>query len=109
MIEYPTGDVMYLEAGGKKIAVVQCYTAKPDANGRHYITMYKVHAANEAIRNGLAFYTLDDFNLVICKPNRKVIYSGCRWIGIEETGTLGAMTVEWISAVAERRKEDPYD
>ena len=43
--------------------------------------------------------------MVICKPDRKIIYSGCQWSSIGETGALGAMVVEKITIVAARRIE----
>ena len=42
---------------------------------------------------------------MICKPDRKIIYSGCQWSSIGETGALGAMVVEKITIVAARRIE----
>ena len=46
-----------------------------------------------------------DFSLVICKPDRKVIYSDCQWSGIQETGTLGDMVLEKVTIVAGKRLE----
>ena len=86
---FPTSSDIYLEVDGKKVAVVQSYTAK----------------SSRTIRDGLNFHTLEDFSLVICKPDRKIIYSGCQWSSIGETGALGAMVVEKITIVAARRIE----
>ena len=45
------------------------------------------------------------FSLVICKPDRKVIYSDCQWSGIEEDAQLGKTVVEKLTLVARRRME----
>jgi hypothetical protein len=42
---------------------------------------------------------------VICKPDRKIIYSGCRWSSISESGELGAMVLEQVTLVAAKRME----
>ena len=42
---------------------------------------------------------------MICKPDRKIIYSGCQWSSISENGALGAMVVEKITVVAAKRIE----
>ena len=46
-----------------------------------------------------------DFSLVICKPDRRVIYSGCNWSAIAEEGKLGAMVAEKVSVLARKRME----
>ena len=55
--------------------------------------------------DGINFHDLQDFSLVICKPDRKVIYSGCEWSAIHEEGQLNAMVAEKITVVASRRIE----
>ena len=71
----------------------------------HVLELTRLYATDEAIRDGIDFYGLSDFSLVICKPDRKIIYSGCQWSSIGETGALGAMVVEKITIVAARRIE----
>ena len=55
--------------------------------------------------DGINFYDLRDFSLVICKPDRKVIYSGCQWSAIQEEGQLNAMVAEKVTVVASKRIE----
>lgn len=50
---------------------------------------------------------MKDFSLVICKPDRKVIYSGCQWSSIQESASIGSMVLEKVSLVASRRIEIP--
>ena len=121
---FPTSSDIYLEVNGKKVAVVQSYSAKaarssasveafgeeqPVATVRgpaqHVLELTRLYATDEAISDGLDFYTLSDFSLVICKPDRKIIYSGCQWSNIQETGALGAMVVEKVTIVAAKRIE----
>ena len=105
---FPTSSDIYLEVDGTRVAVVQSYTAKAtktssaiEAFGeaqpvatvpgqeRHVVELTRLYATDEAIRDGIDFYSLNGFSLVICKPDRKVIYSDCQWSTIQETGTLG--------------------
>ena len=59
----------------------------------------------DAVTDGINFYDLRDFSLVICKPDRKVIYSGCQWSAIQEEGQLNAMVAEKVTVVASKRIE----
>ncbi len=120
----PTSSDIYLEINGRKVAVVQSYTAQttkssvaveafgeeepvatiPGQN-QHLVELTRIYATQEALADGIDFYGLEDFNLVICKPDRRVIYSGCQWSKIGETGRLGASVLEKITLVAARRME----
>ena len=121
---FPTSSDIYLEVDGVKVAVVQSYSAKAsktssavEAFGEsepvatvpgqtsHVLELTRLYATDEAIRDGIDFYGLSGFSLVICKPDRKIIYSGCQWSDIDENGQLGAMVVEKITIVAARRIE----
>ena len=121
---FPTSSDIYLEVDGTRVAVVQSYTAKAtktssaiEAFGEaepvatvpgkenHVIELTRLYATDEAIRDGIDFYKLAGFSLVICKPDRKIIYSNCQWSAIEEKGTLGDMVLEKVTLVATRRIE----
>ena len=121
---FPTSSDIYLEVDGKKVAVVQSYAARTSRSSRsveafgedepvatipgprnHVLELTRLYATDEAIRDGINFHDLEDFSLVICKPDRKIIYSGCQWSDIDETGELGAMVVEKITITAARRIE----
>ncbi|MBQ8852545.1 MAG: hypothetical protein IJZ66_08955 [Oscillibacter sp.] len=120
----PTSSDIYLEVNGTKVAVVQSYTAKAAKTSKaveafgeqepvatvpgqtvHTLELKRLYATDEAIRDGLDFYNLSGFTLVICKPDRKVIYSNCQWSNINESGTLGDMVVEKVTIVATKRIE----
>ena len=123
-IKFPTSGDIYLEADGVRIAVVQSYTAKStrtstavEAFGehepvatvagpeQHVIELTRLYATDEAIRDGIDFYAMSGFSLVVCKPDRKVIYSDCQWTSIKEAGELGSMVLEQVTLVATRRIE----
>ena len=124
MTRFPTSSDIYLELDGKKVAVVQSYACKAtrtstavEAFGEdepvatiqgpqnHVIELTRLYATDSAIADGLDFYGMKDFSLVICKPDRKVIYSGCQWSAIQESAKLGDMVAEKLTVVARRRIE----
>ena len=121
---FPTSSDIYLEAEGKKIAVVQSYRAKANRNSMtveafgesepvatiegpksYTIELTRLYATDEAISDGLDFYSISDFSLVIVKPDRRIVYTGCRWSGIEESGELGQTVQEKITVAAAKRVE----
>ena len=121
---FPTSSDIYLEVDGKKVAVVQSYSARTSKTSQtveafgedepvatipgqrtHVLELTRLYATDEAIRDGIDFYAMSGFSLVICKPDRKVIYSDCQWSGIQETGTLGDMVLEKVTIVAGKRLE----
>ena len=57
------------------------------------LELTRLYATDEAIRDGLNFCDLDDFSLVVCKPDRNVIYTGCRWKSLQESAEVGVMTI----------------
>ena len=121
---FPTSSDIYLELEGKKVAVVQSYMAKAkktsmnvEAFGEsepvatiagqktYTLELTRLYATDDAVADGINFYDLTDFSLVICKPDRKIIYSGCEWSDIREEGQLNAMVAEKITVVAAKRIE----
>ena len=72
---------------------------------KYTLELTRLYATEDAVTDGINFYDLRDFSLVICKPDRRVIYSGCQWSKIGESGTLGAAVVEKVTVVAGRRVE----
>ena len=121
---FPTSADIYLEVDGKRVAVVQSYSAKAtktsraveafgesepvatlDGQRKYTLELTRLYATDEAISDGIDFYGMKDFSLVICKPDRKVIYSGCEWSSIREDGELDAMVAEKITVTAAHRIE----
>ena len=121
---FPTSSDIYLELDGKKVAVVQSYTAKAtkssqsveafgesepvatiEGQKKYTLELTRLYATDDAVSDGINFYELKDFSLVICKPDRKIIYSGCEWSAIQEEGQLNAMVAEKVTVVASKRIE----
>ena len=121
---FPTRADIYLELDGKKIAVVQGYTARATKSSQsveafgesepvatiegqklYTLELTRLYATEDAVSDGINFYELRDFSLVICKPDRKVIYSGCQWSAIQEEGQLNAMVAEKVTVEASKRIE----
>ena len=123
-VNIPMSSDIYLEVNGKKVAVVQSYTARATRTSReveafgesepvatlasqtrYALELSRLYATDEAIRDGVSFYELEDFSLVICKPGKRIIYSQCRWSSIEEEGKLGEPVAEKVTVVARKRME----
>ena len=121
---FPTSSDIFLEMDGKKIAVVQSYSAKAsktsqsieafgesepvatiEGQKKYTLELTRLYATDSAISDGINFYDLADFSLVICKPDRRIIYSGCQWSVVQEDGQLNAMVAEKVTLVAARRIE----
>ena len=121
---FPTSADIYLELDGRKVAVVQSYMAKAvkssqsveafgesepvatiEGQKKYTLELTRLYATDDAVSDGINFYELKDFSLVICKPDRKIIYSGCEWSTIQEEGQLNAMVAEKITVVASKRIE----
>lgn len=124
MTNYPTSSDIYLEVEGKKVAVVQGYSAAAKKQNRtieafgeeepvatiagqptYSLDLTRLYVTGEAMRDGLSFYDLDDFSLVIVKPDKKIIFTGCNWSDITETGKLSEMVLERVAITAARRME----
>ena len=121
---FPTSSDIYLELDGRKVAVVQSYMAKAvkssqsveafgesepvatiEGQKKYTLELTRLYATDDAVSDGINFYDLRDFSLVICKPDRKIIYSGCEWSAIHEEGQLNAMVAEKVTVVASKRIE----
>lgn len=123
-ITFPTSRDIYLEVNGKKLAVVESYKAKSTCDSqyveafgqsepvgtvagriRHTIELSRVYAYEETSNSKVNFYDLHNFNLVIVKPDRKIIYSGCEWSGINESASLNSTVIESVTLIAAKRME----
>lgn len=120
----PTSRDIYLELNGKKLAVVQGYSAKALRTSReveafgesepvatlvgqptYSLELTRLYATESAISDGIDFHMLSDFSLVIVKPDRRIVYTGCNWSSIHENGSVGDLVAEKITLVAAHRVE----
>lgn len=118
---FPTSTDIYIEVEGKRLAVAQSYKARTTkesryveafgsrepagtAEGRvkHVLELTRVCAA---IGGEINFHELSGFNVVIVRPDRKIIFSGCNWTGIQEAAALGEVLFETVTIAAARRLE----
>ena len=121
---FPTSADIYLELEGKKVAVVQSYTARASKSSKnveafgesepvgtiagqkkYVLELTRLYATDDAVSDGINFYDLSDFSLVICKPDRKIIYSGCQWSQMQESAEFGGNLMEKVTVEAARRTE----
>ncbi len=121
---FPTSSDIYLEVDGVRVAVVQSYTARTTrgstaveafgeaepvatvpGQANHEIELTRLYATDEAIRDNIDFHDLTGFSLVVCKPDKKIIYSDCQWSSIQESANIGSMVLEKVTLVASRRIE----
>ena len=120
----PTTADIYLQVNGKKVAVVQSYKVsaksksqsieafgerEPVATVRSMISytieLSRLYATDAAISDGISFHDLEDFALVICKPDRRIIYDNCQWSSLEESAEVGGMVLEKAVIYASHRME----
>lgn len=123
-ITFPTSKDIYIEVNGKKLAVVESYKAKSTCESqyieafgqnepvgaipgriRHTIELSRVYVCEENPNSKVNFYELNNFNLVIVKPDRKIIYSGCEWSGINESASINNTVLENVTLIASKRME----
>ncbi|MGI6270635.1 MAG: hypothetical protein ACOYKJ_08935 [Candidatus Howiella sp.] len=117
----PTSKDIYLEADGARLGTVEsykCYAARKSRSieafgeeepvaavtGRTSYTLELSRVdTSPAYSDGVDFYTLEDFNLVVVKPDCRVVYTGCRWSDIQESAEVGAAVIERVKLVAAKR------
>ena len=123
-ITFPTGSDISIEVNGQRLAVAQSYKARTakesryveafgsrepvgavDGRVKHLVELTRVCVTGAAIRDRVDFYALSDFNVVIAKPDRRVIYSGCQWAEISETASAGDLLLETVTIAASNRVE----
>lgn len=120
----PTSADIYLQVNGKKVAVVQSYRVSAQSKSRsieafgerepiatvrsmnsYTIELTRLYATDAAIRDGIDFHALEDFALVVCKPDRRIIYDNCQWSLLEESAEVGGMVLEKAVIYASHRVE----
>lgn len=124
MLHFPTSSEITIEVNGRTLAVAQQYRAQTTRESRyveafgqsepvgtvggrvkHMLELMRVCALSDALGDGIDFHSLSGFNVVIQKPDRRIIYSGCEWAAIDENAALGNVVLETVSIVATNRLE----
>lgn len=123
-VVFPTSQDIYIEVNGKKLAVVESYRAKSFRGSRyieafgesepvgsiagrvtHVIELSRIYSYTGSDGQSISFHDLTDFNLVIVKPDRKIIYSDCEWTNINEVANLNDTVAENVEIIAVKRME----
>jgi len=121
---FPSSSDIYLECDGKKIAVVQSYRAVSKKKERtveafgerepvatiagqptYQLELTRLYVTDGAISDGIRFHTLKDFSIVIVLSGRRIVYTGCNWSQIAESGEVGDLAAEKITVIAAHRVE----
>ena len=122
MLSIPTSNEISIEVNGRKVAVAQSYRARTSRDSKHveaFGSVEPVATVGGRVKHqlelsrvlisvpgdGIDFHSISGFNVVIVKPDRKIIYSGCEWASIDEAATLGNAVLESVSIVASKRLE----
>lgn len=123
-VSITTSNDIYFELDGKRIAGVQSYSTKytndvktVDAFGQdvpigyirgkkaYSLDLTKVYLEDTAIADGIDFYSLSDgdFNLVVIKNGKRIVYKNCIVSSITEDGSLNDKVQERMSLIALNR------
>lgn len=126
-VKIATSDDIFLELEGVRIAGVQSYSTRytndvklHDAFGqptpigyslgsrKHVLDLSRIYLEDTAINDGINFYTLSNFDwdLVIVKNGKRVVYKSCVISEISEDGVLKDKVTEKISVMAIDRIEE---
>lgn len=126
-VKIMTSDDIFFELNGKKIAGVESYSTKytndikpVDVFGqntpvgytigskKHSIDISRVYLEDTAIADGINFYNITDFdfNFVIVKNGKRVVYKNCVISDISEDGSLKDKVAEKITLMALDRIEE---
>jgi len=121
-ITVPTSKDIYIEVNGRRLAVVESYKSTAAKESRlveafgstepvaslggkvqYVIDLSRVCVLADTSGSITDFYALTDFNLVIVKPDCKIVYSGCQWASITEQAELSRPVIEQVRLIAARR------
>ncbi len=123
LVSFPTSKDVYIEVDGKRLAAAQSYKAKTSRESRVVEAFgsdepvgtvggrvkYLIELSRVVVCGGSAaevrFHNLSNFNIVVVRPDRKIIYSGCEWSGVDEAIGLNDLVYETVTAVASSRME----
>lgn len=120
-INITTSNDIFIEISGKRIAGVQSYNTKyskdtkpVDVFGqdvpigyiggkkKHSVDLSRVYLEDTAVADGVDFYALSDnqFNVVIIKNGKRIVYKDCIVTDISEDGSLNDKVVEKMTITA---------
>ena len=121
---FPTGQDIFLEVNGRKLAVVESYRSRSDRDlypveslgeteptavqsgrTRNTLELNRVFACDNSGEPSVNFHDLSDFNLVVVKPDRRIVYTHCQWSSITESAGINDTLMEQVTLTAGKRME----
>lgn len=122
-IAFPTSKDIYIKVNDKKIALIENYKVKTLRENKYIesfgesepvfivpgkikynIELSKVYICQNSMSDSINFYELNNFDLVVVKPDKKIIYSGCEWVSLSESANLSGKIIESAVIVAKMKK-----
>ena len=123
-IIFPTSQDIYIEVNDKKLASAQSYRIRSTKESRpietfgeaesvgivggkirHFIELKRINVTDAAIRDGISFFDMTNFDVVIVKPQYSIVYSGCEWADITEIAAISDTVLEQVTIIAAQRME----
>lgn len=121
---FPTSKDVFIEINGKRLASVENYKinlkknvkkinafghTEPvgviQAHDAYEIELQRVYLIENELSEKELFVNLKDFNLIIVKPDRRIVYTGCNWSEILESAEVSDVIKEKITVIAKKRLE----
>lgn len=118
----PTSNDIYLEVNGQRLAVVESYRARARRDSKtvqafgqtepvatiagrtsYVLELSRVYVTRQNLGESVDFYELSGFNLVVVKPDCRIVFSGCEWADIEESAGLNDTLIERVTILAAKR------
>ncbi len=123
-IKIPTSQDVYIEINKKKLAIVEGYESISTRKNRYiesfdsfetvaivpgkinYILEFsRIYCLDELFDEFINFYDLNNFDVIISKPNKNIKYSGCEWFKINESCKINDSVFENVKISAKKRVE----
>ena len=118
LVTIPTSAQVYLEVDGKRLAAAQSYRVRSSRESRYVEAFgseepvgtvggrvrHQVEFSRVCICDGeVDFYGMQDFSLVIVKPDGQEVFTGCQWSEIVQSAGVDEVILEKVTAVATGR------
>lgn len=124
LVNIPSSSEIYIEVQGRRVAAAQGYKVKAARESQlvqafgspapvgmvagrtqYAVELSRVLLSNWDTADYMDFYALSDFTVVVVKPDRRILFTGCQWTAISENAALGQPVLEQVSLVAANRLE----
>ena len=80
-------------------------TAEQFGRTRYTLELSRVFACDSLGDPPVNFHDLSDFNLVVVKPDRRIVYTHCQWSSIMESAGINDTLMEQVTLTAGKRME----